>query len=220
MSDDDVLFWRLFALIQCLPELSPPQLLNWLSQDNGETLDLARLESFTQPVLAARFPVAPENMTRSRWQQVLAYLRGNLPEHLTVATPPGRQPQLLAAFSSQDGITINGHFGQCRLFFIYGFDEVGSWLCDLRRYPAEPGDQEGNEVRAALLNGCHLLFCEAIGGPAAARIIRHNIHPMKVAPGTTIQSQRDALQALLADRLPPWLAKRLEKGNPLEDRVF
>ncbi|NPE64095.1 nitrogen fixation protein NifY, partial [Dickeya dadantii] len=57
-------------------------------------------------------------------------------------------------------------------------------------------------------------------GPAAARIIRHNIHPVKIAPGTRIQPQRDALQTLLAGTLPPWLAKRLEKGNPLEDRVF
>lgn len=220
MSDDDRLFWRLFALIQCLPELSLPQLLRWLAQGEETTLEVASLERLTQRQLAARFPGDPAVMTRGRWQRVMACLRGELPPHLTATASPGRQPQLLAAFSSQDGIAINGHFGQCRLFFVYAFDATGSWLYALRRYPSDPGEQEGNEVRAQLLNDCHLLFCEAIGGPAAARIIRHNIHPMKVTPGTSIQSQRDALLALMADRLPPWLAKRLEKSNPLASRVF
>ncbi|KML67773.1 NifB/NifX family molybdenum-iron cluster-binding protein [Pectobacterium peruviense] len=220
MSDDDRLFWRLFALIQCLPELSPPQLLHWLNQGEDVSLDVAFLMSLNQPQLLATFPGDPAILTRSRWRDVMACLRGELPPHLAVVSPKGRQPQLLAAFSSQDGMTINGHFGQCRLFFIYACDEAGYWLHGLRRYPSESGEQEGNEIRAQLLEGCHLLFCEAIGGPAAARIIRHNVHPMKVPPGTSILSQCDALQALMADRLPPWLAKRLEKGNPLEERIF
>ncbi len=220
MSDDDRLFWRLFALMHCLPELSSPQLLRWIAQEDEASLDLAYLSSLDQQQLMARFPGDRAVMTRGRWQRVMACLRGELPAHLAVISSPRREAQLLAAFASQDGIAINGHFGQCRLFFIYAFDGNGSWLHGLRRYPSEPGERESNEVRAQLLAGCHLLFCEAIGGPAAARIIRHNIHPMKVPPGTTIQSQCDALQALMADRLPPWLAKRLEKGNPLELRVF
>ncbi|MBT1429692.1 nitrogen fixation protein NifY [Dickeya dianthicola] len=220
MSDDDVLFWRLFALIPCLPELPPPRLLGWLGDGDEASLEADRLASLTQTALAARFPLDADAMTPARWRTVMDCLRGVLPAHLAVAAPARRRPQLLAAFASQDGLTINGHFGQCRLFFIYAFDQDGSWLHDLRRYQPAGGEQEGNEVRSALLNDCHLLFCEAIGGPAAARIIRHNIHPVKVAPGSQIQPQRDALQTLLAGTLPPWLAKRLEKGNPLENRVF
>ncbi len=66
-------------------------------------------------------------------------------------------------------------------------------------------------MRAGLLEDCHLLFCQEIGGPAAARLIRHQIHPMKAPPGTTIQAQCDAVSAMLAGRLPPWLAKRLNR---------
>ena len=54
----------------------------------------------------------------------------------------------------------------------------------------------------------------------AARLIRHRIHPMKAQPGTTIQAQCEAINTLLAGRLPPWLAKRLNRENPLEARVF
>lgn len=220
LSEDDAFFWRLLALIQCLPELSLPQLLRWIDPGEERALEVGLLATLSQAQLLARFPGDPAVMTPGRWQRVMACLQGDLPPHLNVVTPPGRQPQLLAAFSSQDGITINGHFGQCRLFFIYAFDATGSWLSALRRFPSDTGTLEGNEVRAQLLKGCHLLFCEAIGGPAAARLIRQNVHPMKVTPGTSIQSQRDALQTLLSSRLPPWLAKRLEKANPLEARVF
>lgn len=71
-----------------------------------------------------------------------------------------------------------------------------------------------------LLSDCHLLFCESIGGPAAARVIRHNIHPIKVPAATTIDGQLQALQEMLAEHMPPWLAKRLGKDNPLQRRQF
>ncbi|MBI0450961.1 nitrogen fixation protein NifY, partial [Dickeya dianthicola] len=51
MSDDDVLFWRLFALIQCLPELPPPRLLGWLGDGDEASLEADRLASLTQTAL-------------------------------------------------------------------------------------------------------------------------------------------------------------------------
>ncbi|AUH02415.1 NifB/NifX family molybdenum-iron cluster-binding protein [Pectobacteriaceae bacterium CE70] len=220
MSKDDILFWRLFALIQYMPELTPAQLLNWLCQESDAGLDLEQLQSLSLGELEARFPGDVSIMTLNRWQQVMNCLNGELPEHLSVEPRHLMSNHLLVAFASQDGLTINGHFGQCRLFFIYAFEGEYSWLYALRRYPGESPDQEGNDVRADLLKDCHLLFCEAIGGPAAARIIRHNIHPVKVTPGTSISSQREMLQTMLAGDLPPWLAKRLGKDNPLDNRVF
>ncbi|AWT18143.1 NifB/NifX family molybdenum-iron cluster-binding protein [Klebsiella michiganensis] len=220
MPDNDTLFWRMLALFQSLPDLQPAQIVDWLAQESGETLTPARLATLTQPQLAASFPSATAVMSPARWSRVMASLQGALPAHLRIVRPAQRTPQLLAAFCSQDGLVINGHFGQGRLFFIYAFDEQGGWLHDLRRYPSSAHQQEANEVRARLIEDCQLLFCQEIGGPAAARLIRHRIHPMKAQPGTTIQAQCEAINTLLAGRLPPWLAKRLNRDNPLEERVF
>ncbi|MEV9065380.1 NifB/NifX family molybdenum-iron cluster-binding protein [Klebsiella quasipneumoniae] len=220
MSDNDTLFWRLLALFQTLPELQPVQVVDWLAQECGETLTPARLTTLTQPQLAASFPSATAVMSPARWARVIACLQGALPGHLRIARPPQRTPQLRVAFCSQDGLTINGHFGQNRLFFIYAFDDQGGWLADLRRYASPSAASDASEMRARLLEDCHLLFCQEIGGPAAARLIRHQIHPMKAPPGTTIQAQCAAVSAMLAGRLPPWLAKRLNRDNPLEERVF
>ncbi|XTZ36576.1 NifB/NifX family molybdenum-iron cluster-binding protein [Salmonella enterica] len=209
MSDNDTLFWRMVALFQCLPELQPAQIMAWLIGEQDEALTPVLLAALNPRQLEANFPgEAP--MSTGRWARVHACLSGDLPPHLRVQKTE-RQPQLVVAFCSQDGLVINGHFGQGRLFFIYAIDEKGSWLHDLRRYPSGAQEQEPNEIRAQLLHDCHLLFCEAIGGPAAAKLIRHNIHPMKVSPGHTILSQCAALKALLSGRLPPWLAKRVER---------
>ncbi|TKI03475.1 NifB/NifX family molybdenum-iron cluster-binding protein [Martelella alba] len=220
MPDNDMLFWRMLALFQCLPEIPPARIVAWLAGDSDNALTCAYLETLTQPRLAASFPPDPTLMSAARWSRVMACLRGDLPAHLRIRPRPQRQPQLLAAFCSQDGQVVNGHFGQGRLFFIYAIDDQGYGLHALRRYPSTPMTEEPNEIRARLVNDCPLLFCEAIGGPAAARLIRHDIHPMKVTPGTTIPSQCEAIRALLTGRLPPWLAKRLQRENPLRERIF
>ena len=78
--------------------------------------------------------------------------------------------------------------------------------------------QEDNETRARLLHNCHLLFCEAIGGPAAARVIRHGIHPVKIKRDPTIRTQLEDLTQLLQGQLPPWLAKALGRKDDLASR--
>jgi nitrogen fixation protein NifX len=221
MSKDDLLFWRLFAVMQLLPEMSPPEVLAWLNQgQEQQAIGLSRLQSLGLQQLQASFPGDTQSMTLHRWQALMGCLQGELPPHLTPLTNRQQPQQLRVAFCSQDGLTVNGHFGQSRLFFIYAFDASGAYLMAMRRTPEILAGEEANEVRAMLVNDCHLLFCETIGGPAAARVIRHNIHPVKVLPGVSINAQLAALQRMLSEHMPPWLARRLGKDNPLENRLF
>lgn len=221
VATDDPLFWRLFALAQLLPQLPPRQLILWLEQVAGQPLAPALLPKMPLERLAAVFPTEITAPTVSQWQQVMACLDGWLPAHLATQPQRGEALQLRAAFASSDGVTIDGHFGQSKLFFIYSFDDKGHFLQQVRRYRDEPGAlEEGNEARARLLSDCHLLFCEAIGGPAAARVIRNNIHPIKIKPPMSIAQQLQALEKMLTERLPPWLAKRLGKTTPLAQRDF
>lgn len=221
IQTDDPLFWRLFALAQAVGSLQPQALILWLEQAARQPLSLPRLEQLSRTALAETWPAHIPPLTEAQWLQVLSRLQGHLPAHL--ATQPERGPalQLRAAFASSDGIMINGHFGQSRLFFIYAFDEGQPFLQQVRCHRPDPGvPQEGNEARARLLSDCPLLFCESIGGPAAARVIRHNIHPIKIKPPMSITQQLQALQTMLAGRVPPWLAKRLGKTNPYTQYDF
>lgn len=219
LTRDDLLFWRLFALAQLLPEIAPATLINWLETTCDEALTLERLSALSLDELSRHLPVDNSVLTVARWQQIMDYLHGNLPPHLTEQSARRQGQQLQVAFASSNGLTVNGHFGQCRLFFIYAWDQQGPFLSGLRRYQPQEGE-DGNEGRLRLLTDCHLLFCESIGGPAAAKVIRHNIHPIKVPTATTIDEQLQALQKMLTEQMPPWLAKRLGKDNPLQQRQF
>ncbi|MFS2225150.1 NifB/NifX family molybdenum-iron cluster-binding protein [Pantoea sp. B65] len=220
MNQDEILFWRVFALMHCLPELTPAQVVDWLGMEQEGALDVDQIARLPQAWLEARFPADRARLTAMRWRQIMACLRGELPAHLTLQPRQLTPATLLVAFASQDGVTINGHFGQSRLFFIYALDDSGAGLYDLRRWAGDTPGLESNETRVRLLEGCHLLFCESIGGPAAARVIRCNVHPVKAKPGTLITTQLQALQTMLTQQLPPWLARRLGKHNPLTQRVF
>ncbi|WP_435236724.1 NifB/NifX family molybdenum-iron cluster-binding protein [Psychromonas sp. PT13] len=131
-------------------------------------------------------------------------------------------PQLQVAFATTDGITVDGHFGSCEQFYIYRIDSEEYERIDVRKAEAGRGTDK-NEFRAELINDCQLMFCASIGGPAAARVIRNNIHPMKCKPvGETFPTMTEQLELLKermqSKQLPPWLAKLTGQPDQLSGR--
>ncbi|PKO57606.1 MAG: dinitrogenase iron-molybdenum cofactor biosynthesis protein, partial [Betaproteobacteria bacterium HGW-Betaproteobacteria-19] len=55
---------------------------------------------------------------------------------------------------------------------------------------------------------CHLVYMQSIGGPAAAKVVRAGIHPVKYPVGGAAREVLSQLQGTL-QRPPPWLAKVL-----------
>ncbi|CAG9000787.1 MAG: hypothetical protein CENE_02794 [Candidatus Celerinatantimonas neptuna] len=114
---------------------------------------------------------------------------------------------LRCAIASLDGETIDGHFSRCPYMSIYDVSAESYALVSLRQMPKEPGGQ-GHQQRVDCLNDCQLLFIAAIGGPAAARVIRSDIYPMKVRGIAMIEDTlSDLQQRLVSGSLPPWLKK-------------
>ncbi|WP_038149271.1 NifB/NifX family molybdenum-iron cluster-binding protein [Tolumonas lignilytica] len=210
-------YWRLIALAQAVPEVEQGILFDWISGALNGPLTTAQLEKLTVEALKSSAPSELSGFSQARWQVLLECLQGELPVHLDPKPAVAEPDALRVAFSSNDGLHVNGHFGNCHLFFIYQVTEAGSQLIDIRHFVADE-TQEDNETRARLLQNCHLLFCEAIGGPAAARIIRHGIHPVKIKKDNRISTQLDALQELMQGQLPPWLAKALGRKDDLGKR--
>ncbi len=210
-------YWRLIALAQIVPDLAQETLFDWVSDALQGPLNTAHLDKLTLDQLQAKLP-AELSLDASRWQALLACLHGQLPTHLNPIPAPNEPGALRVAFTSTDGININGHFGSCPLFFIYQVTPGHSQLIDIRRYVQSGKGAEVNEEKALMLAGCHLLFCEAIGGPAAARVIRHGLHPVKVKKDPVIALQVAELSTLLGGVLPPWLAKALGRQDDLSRR--
>lgn len=75
--------------------------------------------------------------------------------------------------------------------------------------------EDKNLYRAQLIKDCQVLFVQSIGGPAAAKVIRADIYPIKVPESIEAEEKLAELQQVF-DAPPPWLAKAL--GVSEEDR--
>ena len=129
---------------------------------------------------------------------------------------------LQIAFSSSDGKSIDGHFGSCEQFDIYTVSAEGYQKIDVRQAGSGRGIEK-NAQRAEIISDCHLMFCASIGGPAAARVIRADIYPMKCKPINNVYPEIKEQLLQLQERiqngaLPPWLAKIMGQTENIYSR--
>ncbi|MBB1486475.1 NifB/NifX family molybdenum-iron cluster-binding protein [Oceanospirillum sediminis] len=126
-------------------------------------------------------------------------------------------PYLQIAVASNNGTQLDGHFGSCLRFLIYRLNKEGIYLADIQDSHEVPSGLEKNEARVKLLEGCQLLYVQSIGGPAAAKVVRGGIHPVKVPVPGEAMATLNLLQSRL-DNPPPWLGKILGQQSSIEKR--
>ena len=132
----------------------------------------------------------------------------NIPE--SQAYSDGDMPgSIRIAFASNDGINVDGHFGSCSRFMVYQVSADEARLIDIRN-PDNPHGlevEDKNLLRAELIQDCQVLYIASVGGPAAAKIVKLGIHPVKLPAIDPIATVLDQLQSVITDTPPPWLAK-------------
>ncbi len=115
---------------------------------------------------------------------------------------------LRVAVASNTEENLDGHFGSCPRFLIYQVGPAEIRLIDLRSTAIADDAEDKNVARANLIKDCQIVYVQSIGGPAAAKAVRANIHPVKAPEGGKANIALQRLQAVL-DAPPPWLAKIL-----------
>lgn len=124
------------------------------------------------------------------------YKEGDLPGSVRVAV------------ASNSGATLNGHFGSCLRFLVYQLSRDDMRLVDIRSTIDADSSDDRNLFRANLIKDCHVLFVQSIGGPAAAKVIRADIYPIKEPEVIEAPDKLKQFQAVF-DAPPPWFAKIL-----------
>lgn len=109
--------------------------------------------------------------------------------------------------ASNHGELLDGHFGSCERFLVYQVSPQHLKLIDVRNATSPSQEEEKNVYRTDLIKDCQVLFVASIGGPAAAKVIKAGIHPIKHLDGGSARDRVLALQPILRDSPPPWLAK-------------
>lgn len=123
-----------------------------------------------------------------------AYVAGEMPGSIRVAVASNR------------GENLDGHFGSCDYFLVYQVSPTAIKLVDVRSTLEADQADDKNMSRSALINDCQLVYVQSIGGPAAAKVVRAGVHPVKMPNGGTARDTLTQLQSrLLAP--PPWLAQ-------------
>ncbi len=113
---------------------------------------------------------------------------------------------LRVAVASNSEENLDGHFGSCPRFLIYQVARNDLRLIDMR-FPPEYAEDK-NVARAELIGDCQIVYVQSIGGPAAAKVVRANVHPVKIPAGGKARDTLQRLQVVL-DAPPPWLARLL-----------
>lgn len=123
-----------------------------------------------------------------------SYSEGDMPGSIRVA------------FASNHNEALDGHFGSCERFLVYQVSPTEMRLIEVRSALEADQEEDRNAARAALINDCQIVYIQSIGGPAAAKVIRANVHPVKVPAGGVARDVLAQLQGRLT-MPPPWLAQ-------------
>jgi nitrogen fixation protein NifX len=112
------------------------------------------------------------------------------------------------AIASNSEELLNGHFGTCLRFLVYDLSATDCRLVDIRSTVLADLTDDKNAARAETIADCQVLFVVSIGGPAAAKVIRRSVYPIK-RDGAEARVVLSELQQTFHRSPPPWLAKIL-----------
>lgn len=140
-------------------------------------------------------------------------------EHLPVAVPLDVMPahSIRVAIASNNGEQLDGHFGSCLRFLIYQVNADSCQLVAVRSTLDAEFAEDRNSWRTGLIKDCQVLYVVSIGGPAAAKVIKSGLYPIKKNQGAAAADVLAQLQQVMRQSPPPWLAKLL--GASAEQRV-
>jgi nitrogen fixation protein NifX len=208
---------RIGLAARVLPDVEPRLLLRALLDVMGEPITATKLSRLRAQRLRAAGGDAFAAVEADVLQQAVAFLKGQGIEPVAEPLPPiepiaadEMRNAVRVACSSNSGERIDGHFGSCARFLIYRVSPERIALVEIREPETPPEDVDRNAYRAELLSDCSVLYTISIGGPAAAKVVRAGLHPMKLQePVHAREALSELQQVLRGANPPPWLQKAM-----------
>jgi nitrogen fixation protein NifX len=206
-----------------LPDTDAARLLRVLDDAVGLPPTGKKLKALSVRILKSACDNEFANMDVAVLKSALAILQGEgvkshepLPE-IEPYTDGEMPKSIRVACASNKGEMLDGHFGSCRRFLIYQVSQTDCRLIALRVIDDAKAADDKNGYRASLIKDCQILFVASIGGPAAAKVVRVGVHPIKKPQVCLARDELQALQKVIGKDASPWLAKTM--GQSAQERV-
>lgn len=138
---------------------------------------------------------------------------------ITVEGNGAMNSALRVAFATKDMEEVNAHFGGAKEFVVYNVSKEGYEVSEvIKTDTSELEDDDKTDFRVRALKGVNIMYCESIGGTAAAKVIRAGIHPMKVNEPTPIEDLLKNLVQMINGNPPPWVKNIIHMETPHDVR--
>ncbi|WP_374488181.1 dinitrogenase iron-molybdenum cofactor biosynthesis protein [Zoogloea sp.] len=204
---------RLALAVRELPGLDLRGFIGVVSERLGLPLTAAKLASITVADLTqwlASEDGKPASHDKEALKAAVRLLWGEgVDDGLPKAQPyaEGDIPNSLrVAMASNNGELVDGHFGSCVRFLVYQVSTSDYRLVAVRPTAEADTEEDKNVARSALISDCQLVYVQSIGGPAAAKVVRAGVHPVKWPVGGPVEGAIGKLQTAM-QAPPPWLAR-------------
>jgi nitrogen fixation protein NifX len=139
---------------------------------------------------------------------------------ITVESSDSLENAIKVAFASKDMQTINAHFGGAKEFVIYDVSKDGFKLSGvIKTDTSELNGDDKTDFKVKALKGINIMYCESIGGTAAAKVIRGGINPMKVQEPRNIEAVLAELVEMINANPPPWVKKIMNIKTKVDPRL-
>lgn len=221
ISDEVAL--RIGLAARALPSISVGDLIEALQRSLGDPLDEAALAKITVSSLKKAFGQttgldgdeddeaqtdvpALKEAVRILWGETGDADKLPRPEPYREGDMPG---SVRVAVASNSGERLDGHFGSAARYLIYQVSAAEIRLVDVRSAAEADTSGDKNAFRVSLIKDCCAVYLVSIGGPAAAKVIKADIHMIPMPDGGEARQILEDLQSVLAISPPPWLAKIL-----------
>ena len=220
LSDDIAL--RIALAARALPDTDPARLLRVLDDAVGMPPTKKKLSTLKVKGLKDALDGEFADVDNGALRDAVAILKGEAETDLAPtpsleAYTEGDMPDSIrVACAANAGDLLDGHFGSARRFLVYQVSSTENRLIDVR-VPDDTESEDKNAYRAALIADCQVLYVASIGGPAAAKVVKADVHPIKDTKGGPALDRIAALQRVLSSKAPPWLAKVM--GQAPEERI-
>ena len=142
-------------------------------------------------------------------------------ETTKITIDSGETPHnIKVAFATKDLETINAHFGGAKEFIVYNISKDGFEVGEVIKTDTSEMDGDAKtEFKVNALKGVNIMYCESIGGTAAAKVIRAGINPMKVHEPRAIEEVLKELLEMLNSNPPPWIKKLINMETTEDERL-